>query len=95
MYVMIRSYPEPASKPDEMVRAGKGFATVLGRAEGFISCFVVREQNQRLLVVTLFDKQTDLQAAEQLSGSCLADHLESIEERLEFAEGEVVFQRGL
>jgi hypothetical protein len=95
MYAIIRIYPDRACKADDVVRTGRGFAAVLDRAHGFVSCFVLRAQDGRLVVVTLFDDQGDLHAAERLAGASVGDHLKGVGEAAEFLQGEVVFQRGL
>ena len=91
MYATIRTYADPVCEPEEVVRAGRACAAVLDRAQGFISCFVVRAQNGGLTVVTLFDEHGEVEAADQV----VVDQLPGLRGSAEVVQGEVLFQRGL
>jgi hypothetical protein len=95
MYAMIRSYPDPACPPAGVIRAGRRLAAVLDRAPGFLSCVILRSNNGRLAVLTLFESQANLEAVEPLAAGCVATRLESLSASTELLSGEVVFQRGL
>jgi hypothetical protein len=95
MYAMIRSYPDAACPPAEVVHAGRRLASVLERAPGFISCVILRSNIGQLAVLTLFEDQANLEAAELRAAGCVANELRTVTASTELLRGEVVFQRGL
>jgi hypothetical protein len=95
MYAMIRSYPDAACPPAEVVRAGRRLASVLDRAPGFISCVILQSNTGQLAVLTLFEDRAKLEAAEQRATGCIAHELQTVAASTELLSGEVVFQRGL
>jgi hypothetical protein len=95
MYAMTRSYADRACTRDDLVRAGRACARVLDNAPGFISCLILRGDDGRLTVLTLFDGLADLQMAEETPGTRLADHLAGLTRPSECISADVIFQRGL
>ena len=95
MYAIIRSYPDPACSRDDVVRAGRHYASVLDALPGFLSCLILRSENGQLSVLTLFDEKANVPAAEHLSGPALADYLDGLPGPADCVTSEVVFQRGL
>jgi hypothetical protein len=95
MYAMIRSYPDPACSRDDLIRAGRACARVLDNAPGFISYLILRADNGRLTVLTLFDDLADLQMAEQAPRTTLADYLAGLMRPSDCTAADVIFQRGM
>jgi hypothetical protein len=95
MQAMIQRFDAAGCSSDELVRAGRRLANVLDHVPGFMSCVIVRAQGGGLAMVTLFEEQAGLRAAEGLTGTSLVEHLPGLVGPAEVTTGEVVFQRGL
>jgi heme-degrading monooxygenase HmoA len=95
MYAMIRTYPDPACRRDELIRAGRRYASALESVPGFLSCLILRGDSGRLVIVTLFDERADPDASAHLRDSDLPDYLCSLTPSADVLSGEVVYQRGL
>ena len=94
MYAIMRSYPDPACGRDDVVRAGRRYASQLDAMPGFMSCLVLRDEDGRLNVLTLFDDRSHEGSEPELEPA-LADYLDGLPEPAACVRGEVIFQRGL
>jgi hypothetical protein len=96
MYATIRHYERVAGTPDDLARAGRALAAVLGQAPGFVACAVVAADGGGCAAVGLFERRADLDAADRLVARWTAEHLAELRpEAPQITRGEVVAQRGI
>jgi hypothetical protein len=96
MYATICRYQRVASSTDEIVQAGHRLTSVLSRAPGFISCAVLDASNGVLASVSVFETRTQLERADRLLATWMADHLAASSPcSQEATTGEVIIQKGL
>ena len=96
MYATIRRYGRVAGSSDDLARAGRALAAVLGTAPGFISCAVLDAGAGGCAAVTLFERRADLDGADRLVAQWSAEHLAGLlPEAPQITSGEVVAQRGI
>ena len=96
MYGMIWRYGRVAGSPDDLARAGRELAAVLGRAPGFVACAVLDADDGGGASVGLFERRADLDEAGRLVARWTAEHLAGLlPEAPQVTRGEVVAQRGI
>jgi hypothetical protein len=96
MYATIRRFGRVEGSPDDLARAGRALAAVLGQAPGFVACAILAADGSGCAAVGLFERRADLDAAELLVARWTAEHLAGLlPEAPQVTRGEVVAQRGI
>jgi hypothetical protein len=96
MYATIRRYRHVEGSTDDVARAGRELAAVLGTAPGFISCAVLEGGNGVVATVCVFEREEDLAAAGRLTARWSTEHLAALSPSApQTTSGEVVAQKGI
>jgi hypothetical protein len=96
MYATIRRYRRVAGSSDDLARAGRALAAVLGKAPGFISYAVLDAGDGVCATVSTFERQADLDAADRLVVRWIAENLAGLlPDAPQITSGEVVAQKGI
>jgi hypothetical protein len=96
LHATICRYDGVTASIEEVVHAGRRLAFALSTAPGFVSYAVLDAGDGVLVSVTVFDDRTNLEAADQLIGRWVAEHLTALLPRPpEVIAGEVIVQRGM
>ena len=96
LHATICRYDGVTASIEEVMRAGRRLASALSTAPGFVSYAVLDAGDGVLVSVNVFDDRTNLEAAHQFIGRCVAEHLTALLPRSpEVIAGEVIVQRGV
>jgi hypothetical protein len=96
MYAMIRRYGRVAGSSDDLASACRALAAVLAKAPGFISYAVLDAGDGACATVSTFERQADLDAADQLVGRWIAENLAGLlPDAPQVISGEVIAQKGI
>ncbi len=96
MHATFRRYEGIAQSTEELLRAGRQLASVLGRLPGFVSYVVLEAGDGVLASVSICETQADLHAADGLLAVWEAEHLEApVLRPPTITSGEVIVQNGL
>lgn len=96
LHATICRYDGITGPIDEVMRAGRQLAFALSQAPGFVTYALLDAGHGVLVSITVFEERADLEAADQLVGSWVAEHLAaSLPHPPEVIAGEVIVQRGM
>ena len=96
LHATICRYVEFSGPIDEVIDAGRQLASALSQAPGFGSYALLDAGGGVLVSINVFEGRTDLEAADQLVGGWMAEHLAaSLPQPSEVIAGEVIVQRGM
>jgi quinol monooxygenase YgiN len=96
LHATICRYAGVAGSIDEVMDAGRQLASALSQEPGFVVYALLDAGDAVLVSITVFEDRTELEAADQLVGSWVAQHLAaSLPHLPEVVGGEVIVQRGM
>ena len=96
LHATICRYDGVTGPVDEVMHAGRQLASALSQAPGFVTYALLDAGHGVLVSINVFEDRTDLEAADQLVGRWVAEHLAALlPHPPEVIAGEVIVQRGL
>jgi hypothetical protein len=96
LHATICRYDRMTGPIDLVMEAGRQLATALSQAPGFVSYALLDAGDGVLVSINVFEGRTALEAADQLVGGWMAEHLAAaLPHPPEVIAGEVIVQRGM
>ena len=96
MHATIARYGCETGATDEVVRAGRILAAALSKVPGFVSYALLDLGDGALISISIFEEQTELEAAVRLVGAWEVEQMEAVlPARIPLFTGEVVVQKGM
>jgi hypothetical protein len=96
LHATICRYEGVTGPIDAVMLAGRQLASVVSQVPGFVSYALLDAGDGALVSINVFEDRIELEAADQLVGSWVAEHLAlPLTQQPEMITGEVIVQRGM